>query len=214
MASSLLEQLSADLEVLSEHLRAGLDEFGTLYCYLEGGRGGRTYLLHAPYQEALPVLQALNGLSFRGRILLALDPSPLSPTLEGLPLSGPTRAPLAHLLEKTRPDRLLLAFPGEGLGQGFPGGKETAGKSDGAAPGWQPLEAEGEPLTLHVEAPTGLVYREVRAYGPWESPPLNLDLPISPGPYWGSVGLALGIPTYGVGLVNLRASLEALFSLW
>ena len=207
MASSLLEQLSADLEVLSEHLRAGLDEFGTLYCYLEGSRGGKTYLLHAPYEEALAVLQALNGLSFRGRILLALDPSPLSPTLEGLPLSGPTRAPLAHLLEKTRPDRLLLAFPGEGLGQSFPGAKETPR-------GWQPLEAEEEPLVLRVEAPTGLTYQEVRAYGPWESPPLPLDLPISPGPYWGSVGLALGIPTYGVGLVNLRASLEALLGLW
>ena len=207
MASSLLEQLSADLEVLSEHLRAGLDEFGTLYCYLEGSRGGKTYLLHAPYEEALTVLKALNGLSFRGRILLALDPSPLSPTLEGLPLSGPTRAPLAHLLEKTRPDRLLLAFPGEGLGQGFPGAKETPR-------GWQPLEAEEEPLVLRVEAPTGLTYQEVRAYGPWESPPLPLGLPISPGPYWGSVGLALGIPTYGVGLVNLRASLEALLSLW
>ncbi|MFN4232008.1 MULTISPECIES: hypothetical protein [Thermus] len=207
MVSSLLEQLSADLEVLSEHLRAGLDEFGTLYCYLEGGRGGRTYLLHAPYGEALPVLQALNGLSFRGRILLALDPSPLSPTLEGLTLSGPTRAPLAHLLEKTRPDRLLLAFPGEGLGQSFPGAKETP-------KGWQPLKAEEEPLVLRVEAPTGLTYQEVRAYEPWESPSLPLELPISPGPYWGSVGLALGIPTYGVGLVNLRASLEALLSLW
>lgn len=207
MAATLLKRLSVDLEVLSEHLRAGLDEFGTLYCYLEGARGGRTYLLHAPYEEALAVLQALNGLSFRGRILLALDPSPLSPTLEGLPLSGPTRAPLAHLLGKTRPDRLLLAFPGEGLGQSFPGAKETP-------KGWQPLDAEEEPLVLRVEAPTGLTYQEVRAYEPWESPSLPLGLPISPGPYWGSVGLALGVPTYGVGLVNLRASLEALLSLW
>lgn len=207
MASSLLERLSADLEVLSEHLRAGLDEFGTLYCYLEGDRGGKTYLLHAPYEEALEVLRALDGLAFRGRILLALDPSPLSPTLEGLPLSGPTRAPLAHLLEKVRPHRLLLAFPGKGLGLAFPGAKETPG-------GWQPLDAEGEPLTLQVVAPTGLTYREVRSYGPWESPPLPLPLPISHGPYWGSVGLALGVPTYGVGLVNLRASLEALFRLW
>jgi len=117
MASDLLERLSEDLEVLSLHTRAYLDEFGTLLCYLEGGRGGGTTLLHAPYTEALPVLQALNGLAFRGRVLLALDPSPLSPTLEGLPLTGPTRAPLEHLLRRHRPDRLLLAFYGQGLGR-------------------------------------------------------------------------------------------------
>ncbi|GGM98757.1 hypothetical protein GCM10007092_10760 [Thermus composti] len=202
----LLEVLSQDLEVLSEHLRAGLDAFGTLYAYLEGGRGGRTTLLHAPYAEAIPVLQALNGLAFRGRVILALDPSPLSPTREGTPLSGPTLAPLAHLLDHLRPDRLLLAFPGEGLGLAFPGGKETER-------GWRALEDEAPPLTLHVQAPTGLVYREVRAYEPWESPPLPLDLPLAPGPYLGAAGRRRGIPTYGVGLVNLRASLEALLGL-
>ncbi|APD09204.1 MULTISPECIES: hypothetical protein [Thermus] len=207
MASGLLERLSLDLEVLSAHLRAGLDEFGTLYAYLEGGRGGSTTLLHAPYAEALPVLQAINGLAFRGRILLALDPSPLSPTQEGLPLTGPTRAPLEHLLDRFRPDRLLLLFPGEGLGLAFPGGKETTS-------GWRPLEAEEAPLTLHVEAPTGFTYREVRAYGPWESPPLPVDLPLTEGPYWGEVGRTWGVPTYGVGLVNLRANLEALLRLW
>ena len=156
MASDLLERLSEDLEVLSLHTRAYLDEFGTLLCYLEGGRGGGTTLLHAPYTEALPVLQALNGLAFRGRVLLALDPSPLSPTLEGLPLTGPTRAPLEHLLRRHRPDRLLLAFYGQGLGRGFPGGKETEA-------GWRPLEAEGAPLHLRVRSPTGLLYPERRA---------------------------------------------------
>ena len=34
MASDLLERLSEDLEVLSLHTRAYLDEFGTLLCYL------------------------------------------------------------------------------------------------------------------------------------------------------------------------------------
>jgi hypothetical protein len=207
MASELLESLSRDLEILSEHLRAAIDEFGTLLCYLEGHRGGSTLLLHAPYTEAIPVLQSLNGLVFRGRLLLALDPSPLSPTLEELPLSGPTRPPLEHLLKTHRPNRLLLAFPGEGLGVHFPGGKETPG-------GWKPLEALEEPLVLHVQAPTGLVYKEVRAYAAWESPPLPLSLPQGEGPYLGAVGRALGIPTYGVGLVNLRLSLEALLSLW
>ena len=207
MASDLLERLSEDLEVLSLHTRAYLDEFGTLLCYLEGGRGGGTTLLHAPYAEALPVLQALNGLAFRGRVLLALDPSPLSPTLEGLPLTGPTRAPLEHLLRRHRPDRLLLAFYGQGLGRGFPGGKETEA-------GWRPLEAEGEPLHLRVRSPTGLVYPERRAYPAWESSPLPVDLPEAEGPYLGGVGRALGVPTYGVGLVDLKPSLEALFRLF
>lgn len=207
MAADLLTRLSQDLEALSTHVRAGLDAFGTLLGYLEGGRGGRTLLLHAPYTEALPVLRALNGLGFRGRILLALDPSPLSRTREGLPLSGPTQAPLAHLLERVRPDQLLLTFPGTGLGARYPGGKETA-------EGWKPLEAEGAPLDLEVEAPTGLRYREVRSYGPWESPSLPVDLPVGEGPYLGAVGRALGIPTYGVGLVDLRTSLEALLRLW
>ncbi|WP_337844164.1 hypothetical protein [Thermus sp.] len=207
MMGPLLERLYVDLEVLSEHVRAGLDPFGTLFAYLEGGRGGGTVLLHAPYQEALPVLQALNGLTFRGRILLALDPSPLSRTLEGRPLSGPAAAPLAHLLVQFRPQRLLLAFPGEGLGLSFPGGKETE-------EGWRPLEAEGEPLSLQVEAPTGLVYQERRLYPPWRTEKPPVDLPEEPGPYWGAVGWALGVPTYGVGLVNLRANLEALLRLW
>ncbi|WP_117237636.1 hypothetical protein [Thermus sediminis] len=207
MASELLERLSQDLEVLSGHLRAALDEFGTLLCYLEGGRGGGTTLLHAPYTEAIPVLQALNGLAFRGRVLLALDPSPLSPTLEGKPLGGPARPPLEHLLKTHRPSRLLLAFPGEGLGIRFPGGKESP-------EGWKPLEAEGAPLVLWVQAPTGLTYKEVRAYEAWESPSLPLRLPQGEGPYLGGVGWALGIPTYGVGLVNLRPGLEAVLGLW
>ena len=67
MASDLLERLSEDLEVLSLHTRAYLDEFGTLLCYLEGGRGGGTTLLHPPYPEAPPLLPALNGLAFRRR---------------------------------------------------------------------------------------------------------------------------------------------------
>ena len=207
MASDLLERLSEDLEVLSLHTRAYLDEFGTLLCYLEGGRGGGTTLLHAPYTEALPVLQALNGLAFRGRVLLALDPSPLSPPPEGLPLTRPTPAPLEHPLRPPPPDRLLLAFYGQGLGRGFPGGKETEA-------GWRPLEAEGAPLHLRVRSPTGLLYPERRAYPAWESPPLPVDLPETEGPYLGGVGRALGVPTYGVGLVDLKASLEALFRLF
>jgi len=207
MASDLLERLSEDLEVLSLHTRAYLDEFGTLLCYLEGGRGGGTTLLHAPYTEALPVLQALNGLAFRGRVLLALDPSPLSPTLEGLPLTRPPRAPPGPPLPPPRPGRLLLAFYGQGLGRGFPGGKETEA-------GWRPLEAEGAPLHLRVRSPTGLLYPERRAYPAWESPPLPVDLPETEGPYLGGVGRALGVPTYGVGLVDLKASLEALFRLF
>ena len=207
MASDLLERLSEDLEVLSLHTRAYLDEFGTLLCYLEGGRGGGPTLPHAPDTEPLPGLQAPNRLPPRGRALLAPAPPPPPPTLEGLPLTGPTRAPLEHLLRRHRPDRLLLAFYGQGLGRGFPGGKETEA-------GWRPLEAEGAPLHLRVRGPTGLLYPERRAYPAWESPPLPVDLPETEGPYLGGVGRALGVPTYGVGLVDWKASLEALFRLF
>jgi hypothetical protein len=106
-----------------------------------------------------------------------------------------------------RPQRLLLAFPGEGLGVRFSGGKETQ-------EGWRSLSAEGEPLILHVQAPTGLTYKEIRAYEAWESPPLPLSLPQGKGPYLGAVGRALGIPTYGVGMLDLRANLEAVLGLW
>jgi hypothetical protein len=40
MASELLERLSEDLEVFSEHARTALDEFGTLLAYLEGAAAG------------------------------------------------------------------------------------------------------------------------------------------------------------------------------
>ena len=86
-------------------------------------------------------------------------------------------------------------------------GKETEA-------GWRPLEAEGAPLHLRVRSPTGLLYPERRAYPAWESPPLPVDLPETEGPYLGGVGRALGVPTYGVGLVDLKASLEALFRLF
>ena len=49
------------------------------------------------------------------------------------------------------------------------------------------------------------------AYGQGHLP---VDLPETEGPYLGGVGRALGVPTYGVGLVDLKASLEALFRLF
>lgn len=53
----------------------------------------------------------------------------------------------------------------------------------------------------------------MRAYEAWESPPLPLPLPQGEGPYLGAVGFALGVPTYGVGLVNLGPDLEAVLGL-
>lgn len=201
-----LRALLSDLEALSKHVRAYADEFGTLLAYLEGGRGGRTHLLWAPYAEALTVLKALNGLAFRGRIILGLDLSGGSPTLEGRRLSGPARPPLAHALSRHRPDRLYLLQEGRGLGVFHPGGKETER-------GWTGLMEKAPPLILHVQAPTGLVYREERLYPAWEAPPLPLSLAPLEGPYLGGVGWAMGVPTYGLGLVELRLSLEAVLGL-
>lgn len=199
------EALFADLEALSGYVRAYVDEFGTLLAYFEGGRGGRTHLLWAPYEEALTALKALNGLAFSGRVLLGLDPSPGSPTREGRRLSGGARAPLAHALARHRPDRLYLLQEGRGLGVRYPGGKETEA-------GWVGLDEPGKPLVLHVQAPTGLVYREERLYPPWEATPLP-GLPLTEGPYLGGVGWERGVPTYGLGLVDLALSLEAVLGL-
>ncbi len=198
--------LWADLEAFSGHVRAYVDEFGTLLAYLEGGMGGRTHLLWVPYEEAIPALKALNGLFFRGRVILGLDVSPQSPTLEGPRLSGPAWAPLAHALSRHRPDRLYLLQEGEGLGVFFPGGKETE-------KGWTSLMDEASPLDFRVQAPTGLLYRERRLYPPWEAWPLPLDLPQKEGPYLGGVGWAQGVPTYGLGVVDLPLSLKAVLGL-
>ncbi len=202
----MADELWEDLEAFRAY-RAGVDPFGSLYAYLEGGRGGRTWLLHAPYDLALEVLRELNGLAFRGRLILLLDPSSGSPTREGPRLTGPALAPLDHALEVHRPQGLVLVGPGEGLGWRFPGGKEME-------EGWRPWEAEGEALVLHPMAPTGLVYREVRAYAPWESPPLPLGLPEGEGPYLGEAGVRRGLPTYGLGVVGLGRGLEALLEAW
>ena len=43
---------------------------------------------------------------------------------------------------------------------------------------------------------------------------MPLSLPQGEGPYLGAVGRALGIPTYGVGMLDLRANLEAVLGLW
>ena len=146
MASDLLERLSEDLEVLSLHTRAYLDEFGTLLCYLEGGRGGGTTLLHAPYTEALPVLQALNGLAFRGRVLLALDPSPLSPTLEGLPSPGPPAPPWSTSSAATARTASSWPFTGKAWGGASPGGRRRR-RAGG------PSRPRARPSTSGCEAP-------------------------------------------------------------
>ena len=167
MASDLLERLSEDLEVLSLHTRAYLDEFGTLLCYLEGGRGGGTTLLHAPYTEALPVLQALNGLAFRGRVLLALDPPPLPhpggppphrahPRPPGAPPPPPPPRPPPPGLLRARPGAGLPRGEGDGGGLAAPRGRGRAPPPPGAKPHGPPLpRAPGLPRLGEPAPPRG-----------------------------------------------------------
>lgn len=173
-------------EVLARHVRTGYDELGSFYAWLEGHYGGETLLLWAPREWGEAVLRALGGLKYKGRIVLGLD------------ASGGHSTPFQRALEWVRPRRALILSEGEGVGSSF-----TPTDPD---PG-------GEAEALEVEAPTGLRYREVPARRAWKGE-LEVDLPRIPGPALGVHGWERGIPTYGVGLVGLNETLQALLRAW
>ena len=183
-------------ELLWQKVQSGVDEFGTFQAYLEGGYGGGTLLLWVPERAALEAFRALCGINFRGRIMLALDVS------EG------HQTPFAGGLSALKPARALVVMPDAGIGVCHPGAKEVEPGS------WTSLDDHREALSTTVTAPTGLVYREVRVYQAWQATNPVPELPSAPGPLVGRVGWEQGVPTYGVGLVGLRLSLEALLRAW
>lgn len=180
--------------LLAERTRTFEDEFGSFYAWLEGSYGGGTLLLwmrQTMLEEVLPLLPK----QFKGRIVLGLD------TSDG------HAAPFARALHWVNPRWALVVSPGEGLGLAYPGRKEVA---EGEWVSWDdPREARQLEVVLRPE----FSYLEHRAYAPWKAP-APAPLPTIEGPAVGAVGWKQGIPTYGLGLVNLPRSLQALLEAW
>ncbi len=194
MAGPDLETLLEELEALSPHFRSALDPYGTLTVFLEGGFGGDTLLFWLPWEEGARALREASALPFRGRIVLALAPQ------------AGDAAPLGHALATLRPRYLALLGEGRGLTRGFAGFKEVA---EGEERLRVPLTDPRPPIVEEVVAPTGLVYREVRLYPAWESPPLDSARPEG-APHLGAAALAAGALPYGVGRGKLGEGLRAL----
>ncbi len=173
-------------EILARHVRTGYDELGSFYAWLEGSYGGETLLLWTPRGRGEAVIRALRNLEYKGRIVLGLD------------ASGGHGAPFQRALEWVRPRRALILTEGEGVGSSF-----TPADSN----------PDGDAQTIEVEAPTGLRYREVSAARAWKGE-LEAELLRIPGPAIGVYGWERGIPTYGVGLVGLEKTLQALLQVW
>lgn len=182
--------------LLEERTRTFRDEYGSFYAWIEGGFGGETVLLWTPRAWAEEVLRSLPK-RFRGRLVLGLDASPGH------------AAPFARALYWAEPRRALIVQEGQGLGTSFAGGKETP---EGEWVAWDdPRQARA----LEVVVSPSFSYTEQRVYPPWDADALeSLNLPQLPGPAVAGLGWERGIPTYGLGLVGLGQSLEALLRTW
>lgn len=180
--------------LLAERTRTFVDEFGSLYAWLEGSFGGGTLLLWMQRSMLAGVLPQLPR-QFKGRIILGLD------------ASAGHAAPFARALHWANPRWALVVCPGEGLGLAYPGRKEVA---EGV---WAPWDDPREARRLEVVLRPEFSYLELRAYAPWQAP-APAALPTFEGPPVGAVGWERGIPTYGLGLVGLDRSLQSLLGAW
>ncbi|GEM88048.1 hypothetical protein [Meiothermus granaticius] len=184
---------------LSQYTRTFVDEYGTFYAHLEGGMGGETVLLWAARAEAPALLTALPK-AFKGRLVLGLDASP------------GYAGPFARALHWASPRYALIVGEGEGVVWGYPGGKQV-----GEA--WVPWDNPKEAERLEVRPRPDFAYLETLAYAPWKAPePMPGLLAQAPAPQSrfrvGAVGWEQGIPTYGLGLIGLEESLQALLASW
>jgi len=186
--------IEEELEALSGHFPAGIDPYGTLYAILEGGPGGHTVLVWAPWAAGPEAMRAILSQPFAGRVILGLD------------VSGGDATPLAALTKRFSPRATLIVDEGEGLAHRFPGGKEIEAEE---GPVLVPLDDPRPPRRLRRLAPTGLVYEELRLFQPWESPALNGAQP-RPGSPLGAISQAAGSLAYSAGLKALTPALAAL----
>jgi len=180
--------------LLEERTRTFRDECGSFYAHLEGTFGGETILLWTPQQLALQALEALPK-AFKGRLVLGFD------------RSLGYQIPFERALYWSEPRKALVLQPEEGLAAAFAGAKEIA---EGQ---WVPWNDPREGRRLEVEVSSSFTYTESRTYKPW-SGTLAVDLPSLEGPKVGAAGWDKGIPTFGVGLVGLDRSLEAILRAW
>ncbi len=185
-----------DLEVFSRYAPAQVDAFGTVLATFEGGYGGGTLLVWSPRAWATEVLRRLPR-TFRGRIVLGLDASPSD------------RAPFAHALERVAPEAVLLVEEGSGLFHAGGGWKEIATENGSRKVALEHPEAA---LELERVAPTGLRYREPRAYPAWNSPALDGSRSGARAPQ-GAAARERGLKVYAAGLLNLDEAWTSLFRL-
>ena len=176
----------ADLEVFSRYAPAQVDAFGTVLATFEGGYGGGAVLVWSPRALAMEALRRLPR-AFRGRIVLGLDASPGD------------RAPFAHALAHAAPAAVLLVEEGSGFYHAGGGWKAVA-TEDGSRE--VALEHPQAALELERVAPTGLRYRERRAYPHWDSPALDGSRPGAHAPQ-GAAARERGLRVYAAGLLNL-----------
>ena len=73
-----------------------------------------------------------------------------------------------------------------------------------------PLDHAAPPVEEERTAPTGLRYRERRAYPEWSSPALDGSRPGSPAPQ-GHAAAARGLGVYAAGLLDLEEAWTPLF---
>ena len=181
------------LEALAQHPRSFTDEFGSHYLWLEGSHGGETVLIWLEEAGLEEVLRGLQGMCFKGRMVLGIH------TLPGL------AAPFARALYWANPRKALIIAEGEGIGIQSAGAKEVA---EGVWVSWD----DPRPGRLaHCTAPSGLEFAEPRTYVPWQHPlPLG-TLPTMEGPL---IGGQAGVLAYGLGRLSLGLHLRALLGAW
>lgn len=111
----------------------------------------------------------------------------------GLDVSSAHQAPFRRALFWSGAHAALITIKGKGMGCAF------SGEGVAVAP-------------IRHTAPTGLDYLEEHAEAWSATPPI--EGPSLPGPPQGALGWETGVPTYGVGLLDLEESLRALFVAW
>jgi len=185
---SLLDAVTADLEVFSRYARARVDAFGSLLVTFEGDFGGGTLLVWTPREFAAGVLRRLPG-AYRGRIVLGLD------------ASGGDLRPFEHALDGSGARAVLIVREERGIFHAG-GGWKLVRLGEGE-PVRVPLEHDAVPVEEVCTAPTGLRYRELRAYPAWSSPALDGSRADSPAPQ-GHAATARGLGVYAAGLLDLN----------